>query len=92
MIPQLTQIIIKSMTMMTVKDNDSTIVQHMKNATRLDMAKRYSEPQKTDFLLESSAMDPRFSSLPGEREEKKEHLHFHCTESWCFTPGYYYTV
>ena len=35
--------------------------------------KRYSEPQKTDFLLESSAMDPRFGSLPGEREEKKQH-------------------
>ena len=49
---------------MTVKDGDSTLVKEVKNAITEDLVKRYTSPDIEDFLLLTSALDPRFRSLP----------------------------
>ena len=49
---------------MTVKDGDSMLVKEVKNAITEDLVKRYTSPDIENFLLLTSALDPRFRSLP----------------------------
>ena len=45
-------------------DDDSQLVKQLKNAISADLAKRYKNEHLRDILLQTSALDPRFKTLP----------------------------
>ncbi|XP_016422359.1 zinc finger BED domain-containing protein 4 isoform X1 [Sinocyclocheilus rhinocerous] len=59
---------------MTLDEKDSTTIANMKAAILQNLSGRYTEVQ--DYLLESTALDPRFRSLPHLLPEQREEV-FH---------------
>ncbi|XP_016422360.1 zinc finger BED domain-containing protein 4 isoform X2 [Sinocyclocheilus rhinocerous] len=55
---------------MTLDEKDSTTIANMKAAILQNLSGRYTEVQ--DYLLESTALDPRFRSLPHLLPEQRE--------------------
>ena len=55
---------------MKVIEGDSELVRNVKSAISQDVEKRYEDIQ--DFLLESTALDPRFHSLPMLDEHSRD--------------------
>ena len=55
---------------MKVIQGDSELVRNVKSAISQDVEKRYEDIQ--DFLLESTALDPRFRSLPMLDEHSRD--------------------
>lgn len=52
------------LTSMKHSDTDSQIVKDVKSAIATNIGGRYSDPRLQQFLNESTALDPRFKSLP----------------------------
>ncbi|KAJ8014381.1 hypothetical protein DPEC_G00039630 [Dallia pectoralis] len=59
---------------MTPDEKDSTTIANMKTAILQNLSSRFTEEQ--DFLIEGTALDPRFRSLPHLLPEQREEV-FH---------------
>ncbi|XP_073721732.1 E3 SUMO-protein ligase ZBED1-like [Misgurnus anguillicaudatus] len=59
---------------MTLDEKDSTTIANMKRAILQNLTNRYTDVQ--DYLMESTALDPRFRSLPHLLPEQREEV-FH---------------
>ncbi|KAL5006049.1 hypothetical protein ScPMuIL_017207 [Solemya velum] len=57
------------LSLMQVQGTDSTMIKNVQNAICNDIQKRYSD--KEEFLLMTSALDPRFRSLPWLDDDKR---------------------
>lgn len=67
------------LTSMKHSDTDSTIVKDVKSAIEANFEERYSDPRLQQFLNESTALDPRFKTLP-HLDDKSQNEIFNCLE------------
>lgn len=59
----------------TQTEGDSKVMKDMKAALRHDLGQRYSEPEIREVLNLSTAIDPRFKSLPFLSEDERTSTH-----------------
>lgn len=59
---------------MELVGTESSLVRQLKVAIKGDMQPRYSNPEIDQFLIISSAMDPRFKSLPQLNDERRHEI------------------
>lgn len=60
-------------------DTDSTIVKDVKSAIEADFEERYSDPRLQQFLNKSTALAPRFKTLPHLDDISRNEI-FNCLE------------
>ena len=71
------------LTGLAVQDSDITMVRSMKGAMREDLAKRYTDSTLEDFLWRSTALDPRFRSLPHVDAAKRRAIYAQLVQQVC---------
>lgn len=57
---------------LTVLDSDSALLRSVKSAIATDLTNRYTAEESLNFMLEASALDPRFKSLPYLNDNGRE--------------------
>lgn len=71
------------LTSMKHSDTDSKIIKDVKSAIKENFEERYSDPRLQQFLNESTALDPRFKTLPNLADISWKVI-FNCLEEKIF--------